>query len=343
MNEILNFISESKRILNLNESISLLVNEGHVIKKYGKKYPDKIFYKINRNDKDAGLFSYYFTTLSHIIYAELKDWIPVIDMRNGYYYLLHEDQKSVGLTNVWDSYFTQPGGYELNNISKAANVITTTMPWAFGRELDFAAVTGKDFFFEILKETAKCIALNEEMTEYCKRVSSKLISNYENTLGLSYRLTYDVVKPKNHFVQPSLDEMCQIAEKLLNDKVFTNIFVATDDAESLEKIKKHFGVERVFHTERPRVGNKSIHRTNSQIDQATFETVVSKNKITLIENTDFGRNEEKFNRNRDYISEMETLAICGGLIGARTNGVMYALMRNAGRYRYVHMPTERYQ
>ena len=48
---------------------------------FGETEKDKIFYVIRRSNCSAGLFSYFFTTLTQIRYALEMGWYPIVDMK----------------------------------------------------------------------------------------------------------------------------------------------------------------------------------------------------------------------------------------------------------------------
>ena len=102
MSEFQKIVEQVQAVFRVSPELALAANGGHVLMRHGSADPDKIYYVIRRPDRKAGLFSYYFTSLSHVIFAQTRGWIPVIDMQSGYFYLCHEDETHVGKTNAWD-------------------------------------------------------------------------------------------------------------------------------------------------------------------------------------------------------------------------------------------------
>lgn len=90
-------------------------------------WPEKTFYVIRRNTmflEPVGLMADLRFVIGHLLYAEKKGYIPVVDMQSIANAYLEEDL--VGKENSWEYYFEQPGGYNVEDVLNAKNVIIST-------------------------------------------------------------------------------------------------------------------------------------------------------------------------------------------------------------------------
>lgn len=336
-------INQLKELFRNRPDIAFEVNGGHVLDRRGSADPERIYYIISRQDKTAGLFSYYFTALSHIIYALSRSWVPVVNMRDGYYYLCHDDEGQAGRINVWDLYFEQPGRSSLDDVLHAANVIEAKTVWAYDRELNFSLMDPGNPLYEICRVFSDHVPLNSTLGNYCKNVQMRTLERPVETIGISYRSTYDKFKPLGHFVQPSLDVLIGETDRLLSSNIFNYIFLATEDSSAVDLFVRRYGADKVFTVDRPRVGGGVSVAKTSGVDDRIFSGVFNGlNSSEFIEGVRFDRENDKYKVACEYISEMHILSKCGGLMGARSNGTMYAYLMNGGRYKYTNLPTERY-
>ena len=324
--------------------LELEVNSGVVLRQNGILHKDKIYYVINRYDKNAGLFSYYFTTLSHIVYASLRGWTPIVDLRTGFYYLLHDNEAQNGKINAWDLFFNQPCDVGLEIIENASNVITANAIWGFKQPIDFATLNPGTPSFEIFRNASLQIPLNSHLQAFCNESAPLALFDLTKCIGISYRAGYDLVKPRDHFMQPTAEEMIELVKYQIKSGNFDSVFLATEDESALELFKSRLGEIKIHTVNRLRVGNSSTKIRELDVYTKLFsEGYLSGFKRNeLIESITFGRENDRFLINCEYISEMYFLSKCGGFIGNRSNGNMYAILKNGGNYKFLHLPDRVY-
>ena len=208
----------------------------------GRENPELTFYVIRRSDSQVGLFSLVLTTLGYINYALDQGYIPIVDLTNeGNAYL----DDSVG-SNVWEYYFEQPCGYSLKDITKSKHIILGNgiIDWTIPFPKDSMVHDSTEE--EIWKETAhKYLRIKKEILEEKKQLKDILLGE-ENYLGVLLRGTdYVNVRPKNHPVQPTVEEAIQVIDRVLREKEYQKIYLATEDNEIYGKMKETYGQQLV--------------------------------------------------------------------------------------------------
>lgn len=211
-------------------------------KRFGGENPDKTFYVIRRRDWYCGLFSLLLTNLQRIDDALKAGYIPVVDMQNDFNIYLSEDL--IGKENAWEYYFSQPCGYSLSDIRKSKHVIigSGAVPDMFPY-LDVDFLYGKTGELEYWRElTKKYIRLTPEAEQIISEEHDRLISADDRVLGVICRGTdYTAGKPKNHPVQPTVEQMMQQIDQIIAEYHCNKIFLATEDAVIYKKIKGKYG------------------------------------------------------------------------------------------------------
>ena len=86
---------------------------------FGEKNKNKTFYVIRPyTDSNEGLMSLLLNVCRHIIYAEKKGYIPVVDFKN--YKTQYKDERE---TNIWEDYFEPISDYSLDEVYDSKKVI----------------------------------------------------------------------------------------------------------------------------------------------------------------------------------------------------------------------------
>lgn len=283
---------------------------------YGNDNPDKTFYVIRRARCQCGLFSYVTTNLGRIKYAIDRGYIPVIDMQNENNTYLDDDR--VGCENSWEYYFEQPCGYSLKDIKHSKNVIL-----------------GNGLIDESFDYPDKLVPWDEN--EYSKwhdislkylRIKKELIDNFkqdEDVLsydGLNKRLIgvlargtdYITLKPHEHPIQPSVDELSAHIANLLETGGYDGIYLATEDADIYETLKEHFK------------------------DKLYAPNVVrySRGELSNINNAIIERDNDRYLKGEEYLKSMWMLTQCKAFIAGNVSGTVGVLLLNENyEYKYI--------
>ncbi len=210
-------------------------------KRVGGKNPDKTFYVIRRRDWYCGLFSLFLTNLQRIDDAIKNGYIPVVDMQNDFNIYLSSDK--IGKENAWEYYFKQPCGYSLADVDKSRKVIIGSgeVPIMFPYlNTDFLyGKTGELEYWR--KQVKKYITLSDEAAKRLEQEYNNLFHRQEKVLGVICRGTdYANGKPKNHPIQPSIENMICKAEEIFKERKCDKVFLATEDTSYYKAFQEKF-------------------------------------------------------------------------------------------------------
>lgn len=281
---------------------------------YGNENPDKTFFVIRRATCKVGLFSHVMTNMGLVRYALEKNYIPVIDMQSNLNSYLEESQ--VGKENAWEFYFEQPCGYTLKDISKSRNVI-----------LSDGLITENNIFptdkiardFNEYKVWRNVFAdyyyVKKDILEEARQLKWKMFKN-ERVLGILCRGTdYVNNRPKDHPIQPNVEEMINKTKRVLMECNCKWIYLATEDEEAYQRFHKVFG-EKLKVTEAKRCKNTG----NMNINDIFY------NRIN-----------DKYLRGREYLINILVLSECNCLVAGSAGGTYGALLIGPEyEYQYIY-------
>ncbi len=210
--------------------------------KRGKENPEQTFYVIRRRDAYCGLFSILLTSLQRISNAVQAGYVPIVDLQNDFNIYLPEDK--IGKENAWEFYFKQPMGYSLEDVQKSQNIIlgSGAVPKMFPYlSVDF--LYGKTGELEYWRKLAKkYIVLSDKAAQRVEQEYQRLFAKEDKVLGVKCRGTdYAKGKPKNHPIQPTVEQMVTKAEEIFKQRNCTKVFLATEDSEFYEAFAEKFG------------------------------------------------------------------------------------------------------
>ena len=282
-------------------------------KSHGKENPDKTFYVIRRRDLYCGLFSLFLTNLQRIDDAVKQGYIPVIDMQSDFNIYLSEDK--IGKENAWEYYFNQPMGYSLQDIKKSKNVIigSGAVPPMFPY-LDIKFLTGETGELEYWRRIAKqYICLNDNTSDYVEQKYKELFRKNERVLGILCRGTdYTSGKPKNHPIQPTIEQALDKAKEILIQQSCDRIFLATEDEEYYKAFVNEFK-DKLF----------SVQNSYHKYQGGAFGKEI------------YGEINEQQNGLR-YLTTIMLLSKCQCLCAGCTSGTVGALLLTEG-YEYTYL------
>lgn len=268
---------------------------------YGKENPDKVFYIIRRAGSKVGLFSLVMTTLGYIKYALDQGYIPVVDMCNDDNTYMQEDRKG----NVWEYYFEQPCGYNLDDIRNSKHIIIGnglidgSVP--FPQEeiaYDEASLT------EWKAIADQYLIVKEEILQETDALKERLFGD-ERVLGVLLRGTdYVNSRPKNHPVQPTVGQAVEQIDRVLTEYNFKKIYLATEDAEIYQDLYNKYGEKLIA----------------MNVVRYTANSAQNINDISMKHSTD------KYQIGREYLVNILLLSKCDYLLAGNAGGSQGALL-----------------
>ena len=280
---------------------------------YGSENPDKTFYVIGVHYPTAGLFAIVKSVFCHICYANQKGFIPVVDMQNFKSQLSDNNDTN---TNAWELYFQQPGGYNLQDVSKSKNIIkSSSLPFPEGVEIGFNTPMNDDFHNEFASLYEKYIVPTPEVDTYAKKKREEVIGNKKNILGILCRGTdYADSKPSGHPIQPTAYQAVAKAKEVMNQYGYECVFLATEDKRIYNIFKEAFGEKLLFS------------------GQKLYEGMNGKKFLSELKVENYS---EKWRNTVDYYSTIYILSKCDGLLTGLTCGSICAYMMSNG-YHYTY-------
>lgn len=293
-------------------------------KTFGALNTDKIFYVIRSIDNENkfyigpvnNLLANYFYVLSHLYYAQIKGWIPVVDMFN--YPVYNSLPYPVnGTMNAWQYFWQQPSNYTLDEVYKSKNVILSKQNWFSEYDIGYDVAKYQDKkIINTLYQLSKFVPLNIEIQRYIDKKRTEIFGNKKNILGVAFRFgghsQKHFGKAVGHPVQPDIKEMITLTKKYKKKWKLDYIFLTSDTKEIVERFKDIFKerliiLNRKRNTETLKKGEKNI----LYLEKNLFEV------------------------GTDYLTEMTLLSECDALIGSINSGFRYAVVKNNLKYKNI--------
>lgn len=300
--------------------------------KIGKNLTSNKYFIVYEDQPQGGLFVYLIGCMVQIAYAMQKDYIPVVDMLNFPTNLKNKEQTDI---NAWELYFKQPSGVSVQDVYGAENII-------FHGEEDYSILfigdvdenihheeyqviidEGKEFkewysdvilmkqFQDFWK---KYMCYSDETRAYIEQWYQKLFMHGKRVLGLLCRGTdYISLKPKGHYVQPSVEMILPKVEEIMRKYRCEFVFLATEDANIFLKLKEKLGSKLLS------MDVERVHYKEGYL----LKDLYSKQRMDV------------FQRQLDYLTEMELLARCECLIAGKTTGSRFLPVMKEGEYEYL--------
>lgn len=161
----------------------------------------KTFYVINPSKGNKyGLGALIIETLKYIQYAELMDYIPVVDWRKDTQY---SDES--GKENAWNYFFKPLKGNDVEEISKNPNIYIIESKVSDLKNLDENRRISKNFNSDNLLKARKMFIDYFEFSDLVNERINEIEFDGLDTAGFYLRGTdYAVLKPHKHAIQPSV-------------------------------------------------------------------------------------------------------------------------------------------
>lgn len=235
-------------------------------KKYITHPNEPIYYIIRRKSPGAGFFSNYFYVLSHIIYAEENEWIPVVDMEN--YKTLYSEKEVNGKRNTWEYFFLQPNDISLDKVYSSKNYVLSQNKYLGDRgvpvyEINQGFITD-EMVSNLYPLQAKCIPIKSEIqgeatTFFERNVQGKIV------IGVHVRGTDMQISQTAHSLPPKLEQIIKEIKKIEVDEPDSLIFLACDEEKTIREFQEIFP-GKCFYTNAFRSRNDSVVGVHNQND-----------------------------------------------------------------------------
>lgn len=300
----------------------------------GENTSEETFFIVHESHS-GGIFVYLIGCMTQIAYARKSGYVPVVDLLNFPNALKNEAQKDV---NAWELYFEQPVGVGVEEVYGAKRVIfhgEETCSLLYIGDIDpernyeeFAVVIDenkefKDWYLNssLMSEFRDFwrinIRYNDRTKEYIEERYQQLFPSTGKVLGVLCRGTdYISLRPRGHYVQPTVGMIIDKIEEVIEKYDYKYIFCATEDAEIYRRLKKTFAGEiNLFGLDVERVRYKEGYLLNDLYKKQSMDI---------------------FQRQLNYLTEMELLSRCQGLIAGKTTGSRFLPVMKEGEYEYLY-------
>lgn len=296
------------------DALSLQLQENHDAWRVGG-----LLYRIVIGSKGDGFFAEYRRLLNYLYYADQLHLIPYIEFTQDFTYA--EKHSVLGTSNPFEYYFLQPCVSEEETREFRYFLTSRDCDQDFARKLkpENGYDTSEEYLTAMAEVTAKYIRPNPE-TERVLEQARKLLAG-KKTLGVHVRLT-DF--RKNYFGHPvciTADHYLAVAKEALKKECFEQVFLATDDLETVQLFRKEFGDRLLLYSD--------VTRSNGEVSVA-FSQSERENHHYLL--------------GLEVLRDMETLALCDGLVAGKSQVSIcaYIQRRVTGSYTYQKILSEGY-
>lgn len=261
-------------------------------KSFGSLNPNIKFYIIRPNGETEGILSAYLNVLKLYNEKKAEGYEVLVD------YERYKNQYSLGkitdTKNSWEYFFSQTSNFTLNEVYKSKNVYLSG--WKTKNILKKEKSTNFreeiDFYNNLVYKIPYNSFLDDLANEYVKNNITK------NTLGVFIRGTdYIALKPKNHYVQPTIDELIKKIQSY--DKV-DQIFLVTEDNNISEKLNRRLGIKIIRYSNGIDYNYKNPKYLSDEIDH------------------DF-----KYNNTVNYLASVIVLSKCPRVVSSITNATFF--------------------
>lgn len=265
----------------------------------GTEDDDITYYVIRPETKTEGLLSLYYYVLTQVLWANSNNFVSFIyfDKTNCQYYV---DRTINGTQNAWEYYFTQPCNIKsIEEIMKKKNVLYSG--WSFKKRIKYINkdfITINDPFIRDMMQNSISVQpyILDMADEYC----AKFFIN-KKILGVFIRGTdYISLKPKGHYIQPTIDSVLNIVDEFLNKHNPDNIFLVTEDYSYFSVFKEKYK-------------DLIICSDNNFIKEYDNKSLVA----DVLK-------DDPYSRGLNYLLRMILLTRCHFLVSSITNGSLFS-------------------
>lgn len=274
-------------------------NDCFHIRSFGNLNKGKIIYLYDVNDSvGMGFFAVYRNMIEACFFAELYGFIPVFHWGKDFPY--SESHVTInGETDSYQQFFKQPSNL---NYAEARQSFAVMISSGNKRSLSRKLLFGKpdiesieysmdqEYFKKMSEYSKKYIHMNDMISESISSDIHKLLGS-KKTLAVHVRIKVFQHGIDRHPVAASLEKYIEMTKKALKQNNFEQIFLATEESETVDIFSRTFGDQVVFYDDVLRM---------------------SDGNVTYVEGK---RENHKYRLGYEVLRDMHTMAKCSGLIG----------------------------
>ncbi len=277
------------------------------------------FFVLRRYGKVTGIASNMLVYLGELKYMEesYPGYLPVVEMEHFFVddpdtFVEHPGGGTQPLENAWELFFLQPNKnrYGLEEVRQSADVILaypSDIKYEYPKCKTFGQLReeGWDSLFR------KYIKLRPELEKQFLEDWECLTAGHCKVLGVKARGSdYTLLKPKGHYIQPSVEQVIDKVKEFIEGKEYDAIFLSTEDPEIYLQFMSTFPGKVLS------VGDNRIeHYSGGAIYTKENLGTHTRKEITM-----------------QYLEEMYLLARCDSLVTGITSSLVPTLLWNDGRY-----------
>lgn len=289
---------------------------------FGPLHADTVFYVIRSIKGDSpfyigpihNLLANYFYVLSHLQYAKMKGYVPVVDQQN---YPVYNSMPCPinGTMNAWEYFWQQPCHVPLEEVYHSRHTVLSQQSW-FGQwdmGYDISNYTDRDIIARYHQLT-ESVPLNSIAAEHVRQVKEGVFPVGQKILGVCYRFGGHARKAKQgqgHPISPEVEDLLAVTQQRFYAWGMERVFLASDEETMVERFRAAFREQLI-------VLPRSRTRAGCLYDLQHPNQMYEKKNL--------------YDTALCYLTEMELLASCNALIGSINSGLRYAVVRNGGEY-----------
>lgn len=206
---------------------------------YGDEYKGETIYLVGEQGNGVGFFAELGVTLIKLYFADERGFTPYVYW--GENYLYYEPEGIDGEKNAFLHYFA-PASH-VSDIHHARHVVKSDMRHYEQVKALFGAVSYDvtEEYVDAMADMLKKYIQYNEKTKRCLEQQRKELLGNKKTLGVHYRGTDFRKQYNNHPVAVRIEQTVEEVRKLIENKDYEQIFLATDEQSAVELFRKEFG------------------------------------------------------------------------------------------------------
>lgn len=277
---------------------------------FGNKHTDKIFYVIaplgpwSKN----GLINLVSKVYHNVCYALENHYLPIVDMKN--FYTIYHEKGELGKKNIWEEYYLLRcvSVYSLDEVYESAHVIFCFANLAIEQAAMEKINFSRHQFYDYIDENTY---IKQEIQSAYKQIFCEGYLN-KRILGVAVRGgDYNLLKPKNHHIQPSLKQLKETIDAVMDEWKIDGIYVISDEQSSVDFMKSIYGT-RILTYECP-LYDAYAEKFNDKVSE----------KRGVIGQLRFQRKNDAFLRGKEYLISTMLLSYCNCFIGGMTSKTFF--------------------
>jgi hypothetical protein len=200
-----------------------------IVKSFGDKNPDKVFFVIRQEGLGRGLFSILSGVICYLDFADRCGFIPVVDFeyfKTEY----NQDEYIEGTKNAFEYYFLPVSSVKLDEVYSSRCVVLSGNGYPKGYNYTIANIPG------LYKTFYKYIKIRPEI-ESLVNISKSSFTN--KVLGVHFR-GQEMRTAAGHWFPPSNKQMFKAIDTMMQREPFDCIFVCTEDKRLLKILENKY-------------------------------------------------------------------------------------------------------